>query len=588
MHIMEIIALITLLVGLPGAIVATWKIRDHFEKKKKKNENENENNNAPEKQNDLLDPYGERNIPKYDYFNIFILGDIQIPYIPLIGSWGKDENEFRYAEVNTKIVNEPYNVPDDFMNNFKLKPQNVQDDIWNNTVEPKVRLVSYDTKINPGHLTDELTFYFSKISYRDYLLTNHVLDEKLPYSEITFREKYFAKQMAHDMERSSLSNICGVGVFILTSDDKVILVKTSPNVAVNPSTIAYSASGTMDWNDIKINPFDEIIRECREEINHSISIENLFLCSFGIDISKGYYQFSFFEKSPKTAEMIISNARMARDYAAEVSEIFALDFDYKVIVKSWSDYNWDWPSAATIFTLCAKHYGKSTMENDLNPVKIYSDYKNEMKREWDLRATREGKFAVLSNRFPIRKIESISDDYIKNVMDFLAEDIENKTVLEIGCGIGLMTKELYKKAKSLTCVDISPKMIERNRKLLGEAVNNIDYCNCFFQDYQSKKKVDVILSSLVMIHNIHSKAMDEMVAKMKDISDTIFLFEQIDTGIQVSASTNAKLESDYLSYFGDYTVARKKEYYLFTDKMVFLKLSRSKKIRSLENLRKNT
>jgi len=584
MGIVEIVALLALLVALPGSIAATIGIRSRLKKKDIKNIEiaADQNRRVSDTlvvSKDLLNSNNGHHIglgiSERDYSNVLIIGGIKIPYIPLIGSWGKGEGEYRCGDVHSNIVYKPYNVPDDFINNLKLKPEDIQDDIWNNTVEPKVRLVNYSIKINPGrNISDEPTFNFSKIFYRDYLLTNHVLDEKMPYSEITFREKYFQKQMVSDMENSNLSNICGVGVFILTSDNKVILVKTSPNVAVNPNTIAYSASGTMDWNDTKINPFDEIIRECREEINHSINIEDLFLFSFGIDVTKAYYQFSFFERSPKTAEMIIDNATMARDYAAEVSEIFALDFDYKIIIKSLSEQKWDAPPAATILTLCAKYYGKSTIENYLNPKKIYSNYKSEMEREWNERASREGKLAVLSNRFPNKDIDKISEEYIRNVMDFLTDDIVNKTVLEVGCGIGLITKELYKKAKSLICIDISSRMIERNRELLGEAANNINYFNCFFQDFQSNERVDIIISSLVLIHNTHKKAIEEMVAKMRDLSDTIFLFEQIDTGIQVSASTVARAESDYLSYFSGYTVVRRKEYQLSTDKIVFLKLSK--------------
>ena len=47
----------------------------------------------------------------------------------------------------------------------------------------------------------------------------------------------------------------------------------------------------------------------------------------------------------------------------------------------------------------------------------------------------------------------------------------------------------------------------------------------------------MLVCSQMLIHNNKSAELKAIADKMKEISDKIFLFEQIDTGIQVSTQT---------------------------------------------------
>ena len=309
------------------------------------------------------------------------------------------------------------------------------------------------------------------------------MDRKIPDTKITFREKYFEKDGS--LVKNNLSNICGVGVFIITADNKVIITKTSNYVNVNPNVFAFSASGTMDWKD-KVHPFDEVVRECYEEIGYKIDIENLYLFSFGVEYRLGYYEFAFFERSVYNAEEIVKAASMARDYGFEVGDLLALNFDFSIIDHIKTN-TWDVVSAATLLTLLAKEFSKNNLENYITPTKIDNEFREHMKNTWKIRSQREGCLAVLSNRFPYREINKISKDYIKNVFSFIdIEDLNEKNILEVGCGIDLLTKELSLKSNTVTSIDLSLEMIKRAKQYLKNNINqNVVFINSFFQDYDT-------------------------------------------------------------------------------------------------------
>lgn len=138
-------------------------------------------------------------------------------------------------------------------------------------------------------------------------------------------------------------------------------------MAVNPERYIYTASGSMNWADEKTNPFCDIIRECEEEIGYCPDIEKLKLYSFGIDYDTGYYQFSFYEKSDKTAEELMENASMARDFHIELQKIIAVDFHYKAVWKLISENEWDETAKANLITLMVKNFSKRIVEKHIDP-----------------------------------------------------------------------------------------------------------------------------------------------------------------------------------------------------------------------------
>lgn len=121
---------------------------------------------------------------------------------------------------------------------------------------------------------------------------------------------------------------------------------------------------------------------------------------------------------------------------------------------------------------------------------------------WNMRAERRGRLPVLSSRYPAQGLLQNSDAYVKDVLDFIDEDLSIKSVLELGGGIGLFTKYFATHAKEITCVDVCAKMIWKNKQYLGDELSQkVEYINCFFQDYDSDKHFDILVCSLVLIHN---------------------------------------------------------------------------------------
>ena len=565
---MEIIEIVLMaLLGIPGCIIGIHQI-SKLNKKKRRNPSEpfSTSNTIKERSDRSWD-----NTSKYDLTNL-IIGSLEFEYFPLISSWHREENEYIYGDIEIELLNDEYIIPKDFQENFERKNFEYRDVVNRNIHEPKVRYIDHEIIINPTTLKNRIKLSFSKITYRDYLITNENLDDKISdESNITFRDKYF--DLSGTSKLNALSNICGVGLFIITSDNKVIFSHTSNNVKVNPNLCSYSAGGTMDWN-ANLHPFIEVKRECKEELDYDIDFSCTYLVSFGIDKVKGYYQFSFVEYSALKSEQIISNSRMAKDYSAEFEKIESIDFEYKAIINHLKSNKWDHVSSSVLITLCAKEFGKASIEEYSSPKETYINFKERMKFVWEHRSRRNGVFAVLSSRFPANDIENISKDYVNNVISFIGDSCNGKNILEVGGGIGLLSKEIVTKANSITCVDISSEMISKHKNNLIEYTGKVKYHEMFFQDFNEKQKFDIIICSLVLVHNSNNEELlSKFILNMKFYAKTIFLFEPIDTGIQASSDSKAFTVSEYKNLFNEYEVTKEQEYMLHTDKLIFLKLN---------------
>jgi hypothetical protein len=506
--------------------------------------------------------------PEFQYPNLFQASSLTLPYVTIIGAWQNGDNEYQRGEVVSRIdAASSFTLPEDFQLNYTQY-------IQNSVFDPKCRLVNYDCKIMPGSLPNLLTFTFSKIGYVDYLLSGERLDAPLPDNpDQTFRDKYAPYLYLKDFGRSHLTNICGVGIFILTRDGKIIISKHSSRVAVYGGTWSYSASGTMDWGD-KVHPFDEIARECFEEIGHRINIEDTYLFEFGLDAKKLYFQFSFFEYTGLSSEEVLKEARRARDFYAEMEDLVAVPFELGAIIDVVKSQSWEPAAAAGLLTLCAKQFGLDKVERVIDPNFVRTRTRMEMLAEWDRRASRPGEFAVMSARYPSHRYKEESEKYIQAVIDFIGNDVDRKDILEIGAGIGRLTEWLALRASELTCLDLSQKMLERNRKLLGNMAQNINYLPIFGQDYRPKTPHDIVISSLVLIHNVDENDFRQLVEMMSSCADTIFLFEHTDVAHQVSSHTRPRSEAELISAFRTFRAGRRQEYQLFNDNLIFLKLVR--------------
>ena len=492
-------------------------------------------------------------------------------FIPIICSWNRSEDEYYYGDVVVHISLNEYELPEDIGQSFyRCSIEDAEEKIIGNVYETKVRIDDYSADILGGNHPHRLYFRFSKATYRDFLIVRKMMDKEV-MEGLTVRDKYFNHRQS--LITRDLPNVCGVGIFVITADNKILLSKSSKNVVVNPERFIYTASGSMDWHGQYTNPFDDIIRECEEEIAYRPNIENLILYSFGIDYESGYYQFSFYERSDRTAEEIRSGAAMGRDFNIELQRIEAVDFNYKSVWNFIESHEWDETAKANLITLIVKRDGKKDVEQYIDPNREKEDYRKKVAAEWERRAKREGRLAVLSNRYSAIHIDEISEDYCEHVIKFIDEDLSDKSVIEVGGGIGLFTKYFAENARKVTCVDVSQGMIKRNKEFLGSALaNKVNYIHCFFQDYDGTEHYDLLICSLVLIHN--ADELQEIVTNMKRMADTIYLFEHVEDGAQVSRFTEPKTKNEYVNLFPEYDVEKTESYLLSLDEIAFIKLVR--------------
>jgi hypothetical protein len=412
------------------------------------------------------------------------------------------------------------------------------------------------------------------IEYVDYLMSGEHLDDPLPSdSKQTFRDKFAPRIDLNEIRHSPLTNISGVGIFIITSDNKIIVSKHSRNVRVWGGIWSYSASGTMSWKE-NVHPFFEMDRECQEEIGHKINLEHIKLFGFGADAKKLYFQFSFFERTPLSSDEILSKAPMAEDFHAEMEKLIPIPFELETIVNLVKNENWEPAAAAGLLTLCAKEFGFEKLERAIDPDFVRTRMLQVMEFDWDQRAERRGVLAVMSARYPFHRCDSESQKYVDAVEDFIGNDINEKDVVEVGVGIGRMTEWLVLRAGRLTGLDISQVMIDRNKKRLGDLAKKVTYIKTFAQDYRPSKPHDVAIVSLVLIHNVDKLTFNRLVEAFHRFASTVFLFEHTDVSYQVSNQTRPRTENELLKAFKEYRVERRREYQLFHDNLIFLKLAR--------------
>ncbi len=115
------------------------------------------------------------------------------------------------------------------------------------------------------------------------------------------------------------------------------------------------------------------------------------------------------------------------------------------------------------------------------------------------------------------------------IVNELLGDIENKNILDVGCGNGLISLE-YAKVNKLTLVDISNNMLalaKDNAQLMG--IDSVDYYQGSIEDFDSSKKYDSMIVIGILSH-------------LKSINSTIIKLKKI-----------LKREGDLIIQFSDYS-----------------------------------
>jgi len=103
---------------------------------------------------------------------------------------------------------------------------------------------------------------------------------------------------------------------------------------------------------------------------------------------------------------------------------------------------------------------------------------------------------------------------IMNYHQFFIDNIEeNSTVLDIGCGFGIVSSKLAEKAREVVAIDISKSAIDLARSKYQK--KNIKYINADATTYDFNQKFDYIVLSNVLEHIKNRK---EFLTKIKPLS----------------------------------------------------------------------
>jgi ubiquinone/menaquinone biosynthesis C-methylase UbiE len=185
------------------------------------------------------------------------------------------------------------------------------------------------------------------------------------------------------------------------------------------------------------------------------------------------------------------------------------------------------------------------------------DFAHEMRRDWDDRARRNAKWFI--NTFKLEQSEAEFDetgrrDVTSAVLDKLDQmapkrDPRQLRFLEIGCGIGRMTKFLAQAFGEVHATDVSPEMIERARQRLAGlpnvhlyATNGVDLAGLpddYFDIVFSIRVFQHIPSAAVIRANLddaYRKLKPGGVLRFQTNSISTFDFEEIEKDTWTGAS----------------------------------------------------
>jgi len=156
-------------------------------------------------------------------------------------------------------------------------------DKYRSYIEPITQILRHDKKSFDGRVTrlsacTNNTIYLQEASYYEGVATNFSMDHKPKDHKNTLREWLHGNHGNNgsfgDFETSPLVNHIGVVCMIETIDGMIITQKRSKKVTNRGGTLSSSASGSINWNDIRTlqSPFsinklaESTVREVNEEL----------------------------------------------------------------------------------------------------------------------------------------------------------------------------------------------------------------------------------------------------------------------------------------------------------------------------------
>jgi SAM-dependent methyltransferase len=163
---------------------------------------------------------------------------------------------------------------------------------------------------------------------------------------------------------------------------------------------------------------------------------------------------------------------------------------------------------------------------------------NVMRRDWDDRAQRNALFYIEDSRRDWNAdsfFQSGEDDYctfVAPVLEQIGFEPVDKSMLELGCGAGRMSRSFANRFRSVIAVDISSEMLKRGQQLLPDASNivwlqgnGLDLANV------PSESADLVFSYLVLQHlpteQVVSQYVSEIVRVLRPGGAFLFQFNSL-------------------------------------------------------------
>jgi len=493
---------------------------------------------------------------------IFDVNGFRIPYIPLLNDWRNKKYDLSRNKIILH-VDDTENEKDFISSQLEINKIKIPKDVKQ----------SNRCAIDFYGLTPEgkLELNLKKTTYHDYYIANERLDDAIvDGGKLTFREEFGQLVMSEYGTLSSfeLSNICGVGLFLQTKDNKIVMRKQSYKKRIYPGRHTFFASGTIPWG-VYPDPYLEVIRKAYTEMGHQVDLKNLEMVLFGVDARKLFFQFSFVEKT----EAKLKEIKRFLPKGQAVVDIFN---NCRKIIEEIFKSTWEPAAIATLLTIASRNFGEDTVAKCISDCSSQWKWiKHEMKDEWDYRGNRDGDLPVMSVRYPRTNLKNKSEDYVNSIFGFIGSDVNGKHVVEIGSGNGRITERLVNVAKKVTCIECSSLMIKKSKERLGD-FQNITFINSFAQDALPIKNADIIICSLVLIHNVDDSFYKDLIEKMCLTAELLYVFEDTTQGRETSPHTKLRSKERIISDFkrSKFSVFKEYRFDLYGDIISFLNFTK--------------
>lgn len=502
----------------------------------------------------------------YSYRKLLNIEGYSTPYICLLNDWNEEIKKYSKSDCMTPIIKEKeYRIP------LVIPDIDLPIEVTNGNA---CRLMKFN--VSTGK---KLEFSFQQTKYYDYLKSSHMLDFPFPPDEEkTYREQFGDEVSEHNgtvRPFDHLTNISGVGLFLITRDKYVVVSRLSEKNTTYPDRYTYSTSGLMRWG-FGANPFTEMKINAYEKLGIKLDEKKLQLIGFGADARQLYFQFSFIYETSLWLKDVMEKVD---SLSSSDRKIHGIELSPSFLVNSSIENCWEPSAVSALYNACALYSSKKEVEEEVD--KYRSQWvRSAMRDEWDYRASKSMLLSVMSVRYDQVKLDKISKKFVTAVVEFIGDKIKDKDIVEIGSGIGRLTKALLNSAKHITCLDISKKMIMRSVEYLRKP-KNVKHIQMFGQDYCPQRTHDVAICSLVLIHNPSDIEYERLIENLCNIAKKVYLFEDVSSReLGCSHATvlrNKEYIIDQFSRFG-FAMRSSKQYRLEMDNLIFMEFDRDKKI----------